>query len=406
MPRSMVGAAIAIAIAGCAGPGSGPNAEDVLFLRAGGGITLVRDLPEGNAVRVRGAVPSTDWSALVRAIPNGSRTRVVALDAATGVELWTREVPGRLEVKVAGDHGRLVALGDPRRAAGYPRGRSSTTLVISGRDLPEPRTVELQGNYEPEAFATDGRSLFVVEYLPPQRPTRYRVRRLDLRTEEVLGVYTVDAHLQGAMRGTARIQASSRDGRRLYTLYTLLGPEGTMRAFVHVLSLDELWAHCVDLPSSFANARETQIALSLSPDGSRLYAADASTGTVAEVDTQALTVTRTAEADFGSGGGPTHAVTAPDGRLYLAKGTSVVALDTAAFRPRRSWDMAGRITGVQSAIDGRRLYVGLRDRIMVVDAATGDLLPDLDPDNVDAIEQLGPSTRFLDLDRTGIKCAC
>jgi YVTN family beta-propeller protein len=246
----------------------------------------------------------------------------------------------------------------------------------------------------------------VVEYLPPSDPTRYRVRRLDLRTEEVVGVYTVDAELQEAMEGTARVQASSPDGRRLYTLYTVAGPGGTRRAFVHVLSLDELWAHCVDLPPVFETASERSIAIAVAPDGRRLYVADADTGTVAEVDTEALAVTRTVQAAFGSRGGTAHGAVGSDGRLYLGKGSGLSSLDVSTLSAGRSWEMAGRITGIQVANDGGRVYVGLKDRIVVLDSATGETLGELDPANVGSIAQLGQSTRSLEEERTEIECAC
>jgi len=404
----VVAVTVGLVLAGWARPGAGSERgpEDVLFLRSAGGITLVRALPEGVAVGLPDAVPSMDWSAVVRAVPQGKETEIVALDSLSGAQLWSRHLAGRLEVKVASEHGRLVALGSPREGTGYPGGRSSTTLVIVGADASEPRTIELDGNFEPEAFSTDGESLFVVEYLPPKDPTSYRVRRLDLRTEEVVGVYTVDAELQEAMQGTARVQAASPDGRRLYTLYTLEGADGMSRAFVHVLSLDELWAHCVDLPPSFETASGKAIAISVAPDGRRLYVADATTGTVAEVDTEALAVTRTAQAAFGSQGGAAHAVAAGDGMLYLGKGTGLLALDASTLEPVRSWDMEGRITGIQAASDGGRLYVGLKDQIVILDTATGERLGVLDPANLGTIDQLGQSTRSLDEERTEIECAC
>jgi YVTN family beta-propeller protein len=400
-------AIFAFVLAGSTQPGAGPEAapEDVLFLRTSGGITLVRALPKGVAVNLPEAVPSTDWSAVVQAVRDEDQTRLLTLDSVSGDHLWSRDVDGKLEVKIASEDGRLVALG-PRGATGYAGGRSSTTLVIVGADAPEPKTIELAGNYEPEAFSTDGDSLFVVEYLPPTDPTRYRVRRLDLRTEEVVGVYTVDAELQEAMEGTARVQASSPDGRRLYTLYTLAGPDGTRRAFVHVLSLDELWAHCVDLPPVFETASERSIAIAVAPDGRRLYVADADTGTVAEVDTEALAVTRTVQAAFGSRGGTTQAAVGSDGRLYLGKGSGLGSLDVSTLSPGRSWELDGRITGIQVANDGGRVYVGLKDRIVVLGTATGETLGELDPANVGSIAQLGRSIRPLEEERTEIECAC
>lgn len=407
-PLVAVAAIVGFVLAGSTRPGAGPqpDPEDVLFLRTSEGITLVRALPEGVAVSVPDAVPSIDWSVVVRAVPQDGETRVDAVDPVSGARLWSRDVEGSLEVKVVSEHGGMVALGSLREGTGYPGGRASTTLVVLEEGTSEPRTIELSGNYEPEAFSTDGQSLFVVEYLPARDPTRYRVRRLDLRTEEVVGVYTDDAELQESMQGTARVQVASPDGRRLYTLYTLEGAEGVRRAFVHVLSLDELWAHCIDLPAAFGTADERAIAISVGPDGRRLYVADAATGTVAEADTESLAVTRTTQASFGSSGGVAHAVAGPDGTLYLGKGTGLLALDASTWTPGRSWDMEQRITGIQAAKDGSRLYVGLKDEIVVLDAATGERLGVLDPANVGTIDQLGQSTRSLDEERTDFECAC
>jgi YVTN family beta-propeller protein len=404
----MVAALVGLAFVGEARPGATPQPrpDDVLFLRSADGIILVRGLPEGVAVRIPRAVPSTDWSAVVRAVPQGTQTSVVVLDPRSGDELWTREVAGKLEVEVASQEGRQVALGSRGALGGYAGGRSSTTLVIVGRDDPQPKTIELDGNFEPEAFSTDGDSLFVVEYLPPMRPTSYRVRRLDLRTEEVGGVYTVDAELQEAMQGTARIQTASPDGARLYTLYSLQDADGTKHAFVHVLSLDEEWAHCVDLPPTFGTTTEGSIALTIAPDGKRLYVTDASSGTVAEVDTTALTVTRSAQVGFGSGGGPAHAATGPDGSVYLGRGTGLVALDGSTLAPGRSWDLEKRITGLQASNDGARLYVGLRDEIVILDPKTGSIVGVLDPDGLGVIDQLGQSTAPLEEERSEIECAC
>jgi outer membrane protein assembly factor BamB len=380
--------------------------KDVLFLRTSKGVILLRALPTAAAVRLSDAVPSTDWSAVVRSIPRANGTHVVALDTSSGTELWSRDVGENLQVRVASEGGSLVALGRPRTDTGYPAGRSSTTLVLVREDAAEPRTIRLRGNFEPEAFSTDGGSLFVVQYLPARAPTRYRVRRLDLSTERVVGVYTVDAELQESMQGTARVQAASPDGRRLYTLYTLAGPDGVRRAFVHVLSLDELWAHCVDLPEKFGTSSESAIALSVAPDGRHLYAADASTGTVAEVDTQTLAVTRSTELGFGSPGGPAHAARGPDGMLYLASGRQLISIDASTLMQQRSWDMGERITGLQAANDGARLYVGLKDRIVVLDTGTGSQLRTLRPEHIGTIDQLGRSTRTLDAGRETITCAC
>lgn len=412
-PLAALAAVSVLSLVGCArmasneAPVEAPVTDDVLFLRTSTGITLINAVSEAPAVSLTNAVPSTDWSAVVQADSQGGQTLIQAFDSSSGDQLWSRDTPGNLEVKVASEDGRMVALGTPLEGStGYPVGRSFTELVIIDQDTAEPRKIKLEGNYEPEAFSTDGASLFVIEYLPPRAPTRYRVRRLDLGTEQVGGVYTVDAELQEAMQGTARVQAASPDGGRLYTLYSLEGAYGIQRAFVHVLSLDEQWAHCVDLPASFGNASEHAIALSVAPDGRRLYVADASAGAVAEVDTEALTVARSAEVAFGSSRAPAHAVRGRDGMLYLGSGTRLLAVDASTLTPARSWDMRSRITGIQAAGDGRRLYVGLKDQIVILDTATGERLGEIRPAQIGTIDQLGQSTRPLDEERSEILCAC
>ena len=397
--------AVVTGVMASAAPGE-PTTNEVLFLRTDQGITLVQTSPTRNVIRLPDAVPSTDWSAVVQTASAGADTRVIAFESASGRQLWSREVDGRFEAKVASPGAEVVALGNPRDESGYLVGRSHTTLVILDSDVAESRAIQLVGNYEPEAFSTDGHSLFVVEYLPPMRPSRYRVRRLDLQTEQVVGVFTVDAELQEAMEGTARVQASSPDGRRLYTLYTVDDGRGARHAFVHVLSLDELWAHCVDLPASFGTAPEKAIGISVAPDGKHLYAADTFNGTVAEIDTETLAVTRTARSPIERGRGAAHVAVASDGTFYMARGMHVNALDASTLSLMDAWEMDRTITGIQPASQGTRVYIGQKDQIVILDPTTGDRLGMLDPGGDDRIDRIGTATQPLDEIREVISCAC
>jgi hypothetical protein len=407
-PLARMAALAAFSLVGFAGLPSEdpPPPADVLFLRTSEGIALVNARAQAPAFHLRNATPSTDWSAVVQATRRSGHTWVEAFDSASGDLLWSRQAPGNLEVKVASTDGRSVALGKPGGGTGYPAGRTTTRLVIIDQQSAKPTTIELQGNFEPEAFSTDGRSLFVIEYVPPERPSSYRVRRLDLTTQEVVGVYSVDEELQEAMQGTARIQAPSPDGKRLYTLYAIEGPDGARRAFIHVLSLDGLWAHCVDLPDAFGAASEASIALTVGPDGSRLYVAEGSTGAVAEVDTESLSVARTVDSPFDWRGGTAHAVSGPGGMLYLGKGTRLLGLETSTLGSAVRWELPGRITGLQAAGDVGRLYVGLKDQILILDTATGGTVGTIELEDIGTIDQLGHSTRPLDQERTEIVCAC
>jgi DNA-binding beta-propeller fold protein YncE len=398
-----------LVLAGC-GSEEPSSIQDLLWLRTPSGVAVVGTGATSPNLRAR-ATPAGDWSSIVRADSNGSSTRVEALNPLSGTGLWGLTLPGNLEVKVVSQGGNVVALG-PAGEGYYFVGRrgqariarSHTKLVIVKRNEARPRTIRLKGNYEPEAFSTDGNALFVLKYSPARAPTRYQVRRLNLRTGRVGGVYTVDGDLQESMRGTARVQAMSPDGNRLYTLYTL-GRGDSRRAFIHVLSLDEKWAHCIDLPEQFGTAGESSTVLTVAPDGTRLYVADASTWAVAEVDTAALAVKQTSTIDFGEGS-PAFAALSEDDTLFLASDKSVVAVDAASLGERRSWEMRGRITGIQVGSDGTHLYVGGTRKVAVLDTVTGERVGMLDPPGVRWIQGLGRVMRSLDEERTTITCAC
>ena len=402
MPRTPLALPVlTLLLAACAGA---RPPDDVVFFRTSAGIAVVRPGTQPPAVRFADAIPSIDGTALVRASRQGTTTRVAALDAVTGAQLWSRVVPGDMKVAAASIGARVVALSSADQP-GPLEGRSRTVLRLVGNGLSSPRKVRVAGNIEPEAFSTDGHSLFVAQFHPAEAPTSYQVRRLDLRTEQIGAVYTPDADLQERMQGTARVQAASPDGTRLYTLYSHRTPDGRRYAFVHVLSLDELWAHCVDLPEAFADVEDRAAALTVAPDGLRLDVADALSGTVAEIDTQVLRVVRTSHVVFGTEGAPVHAAGGPDGTLYLGSGTSIAAVDRATLQRTRTLDLPGRVTGIQPGADGRRLYVSLPDRILVLDPRDGRTLEDLSLQRVGAIDRVAPA--FFEVeDDEEIICAC
>ncbi len=391
-----------LATASCGEPG---QRQDLLFLRTPRGIAVVKSGASSATIQARRALPSRDWSIVYRTAPAGRSTNLTAVDPASGNELWTGRVPGALDVTLVSESGDMVVLEPRGQQTGYRGGSRRTSLVVSGSGVRQAETITLQGNYEPEAFSTDGRSLFVLQYLPARAPTSYRVRRLDLASERIFGVYTADGDLQESMRGTARIQALSPDDRRLYTLYSLRA-QGERYAFVHVLSLDGLWAHCIDLPREFGAAIERTTALTVAPDGKRLYVASSEIERLVEIDTDALKVVRATDVEFGGPGRAAHALYGSDGTLYLSSGRRIVAVDGESLTVERTFDANASVRGIQAAADGRRLYVGLKDRVAVLDVVAGGWLRDVDPSGISTIDQLGRSTRLLEEDREQITCAC
>ena len=397
----------AVVLAGCGEPPvKTPEAASTsLFLRTAQGVSVIEPGAGEPSYTGRNSVPSRDWSTVVKAQYTKQGTVVTSFDPSSGAEHWSHTVPGEdLRVKIVSDAGDVVAMG-PQAERLYQFGRRNTSLTIVRGNSTEVQEIKLEGNYEPEAFSTDGQSLFVVKYLPARAPTKYQVRRLDLNTETVEGVYTPHEELQRAMGGTARIQAGSPDGDRLYTLYTL-GRGANSYAFIHVLSLDKLWAHCIDLPSEFAQAAESATALTVSPDGNRLYVANAAAGILAEIDTEALTVERTTPMDFGKGRN-THASSDSDSKLFFASGNQVTSVDAKGLTKTDSWLLEARVTGLQESADLTELYVGLDEDVAVLDPETGTTVDTIDPPGVNRINQLGPEPPPLEeIVSKDLTCAC
>lgn len=390
-----------LVLAGCgAARGSEGAANDTLYLRSRNSVAVVN--AGANAPSFKGyATPSGDWSTVVRSSIDHGATNLEAVNPRTGDELWNQDFDGRLTVKLVSADGDTVVLA-PDNQRHFSLGRRETQLVIGGPSMAQSHTMTLEGNYEPEAVSVDGSTLFVISYLPAHKPDRYQVRKLDLASGEVGAVYTPDAHLQEAMGGTARMQTASADGTRLYTLYTV-GQGDSKSAFIHTLALDDVWAHCIDLPASFASHAQST-ALALSPDGDRLYVTNSATEQLAEVDTETLQVVRTAPIDTAYSGA-TNAVHDGGSNLYVTSGPQLISIDLQSLTQTDSWILDDAIRGVQASTKSGRLYVGHRDAISVVDASTGREIDSIDPPGVKSIVRLGPA--FPQVDGGDLlECAC
>ena len=157
------------------------------------------------------------------------------------------------------------------------------------------------------------------------------------------------------------------DGRRLYTLYTRdATPTEPAEAFVHVLDLDEETATCVDLPPEFATDPLGSIAVS--PSGTRAYVYAPAAGRLAELDTKALRVTRTADVPLPPGAtGLTTRATATESTLYLTLDHQFAPVALATLTTDEWVAAPGPIVGIQPTSRGDGLYVVLSDRVYVYD---------------------------------------
>ncbi|MFI6317164.1 YncE family protein [Nonomuraea sp. NPDC050556] len=353
------------------GLGGRPLDAGVLFARTAAGLAAVDLATAQVRATYTGAIPDQGWTSLHELTPQGE---LRLLDAATGTVRTTIKVGGQqvdgLQIKAVSDH--LVAVGPE------PGPRTSTPIsLVSDAGV---RELRLAGNVEPEAFSTDEQVMYVLEYLPPDKPDRYRVRMYDLAQGVSNPLLTRDKRpvpqgKEEEMRGQGR-QAVRGDGV-LYTLYNhqpdhlhvrdlVAGHDSApeVHAFVHVLNLEQRWAYCLDLPQPFGLGPAEGHTLALS--GGRLYVFDATSGRLVTAGTEQLTLDRSAF--LTPSPGPAAALV--DGnRLYLASGTQVQVVGTANLTSEASWSLPGQARGL--AMRSGELLVGSAEQVLRLDPATG-----------------------------------
>lgn len=298
---------------------------------------------------------------------------LVTVDARSGELTSSVPVGPGLEASVTSEDGRvaLVTEGSPA-FPDAPAGRTSTPIQIvdtrrDGGGEPN-RFWELEGNYEPEAFSRDGKSLFLIEYLPAEAPDRYRVTLMDTKTGKVRGMPSADKVPQSWMQGERVQQVFSPDRKVLYTLYESYSTDNEGIAFVHVLHLGQMWAHCVDLPIEMGVSPSWYKALAMSPDGARLYVTDAGTDTVVQLRTRDLW----RQIDPISTPLPTPSSTASaradvseDGVLWVSGGDEVARLATDDLAPiGKAWTLPSKIHDLQVTDDGSVALALLEEEIV------------------------------------------
>jgi YVTN family beta-propeller protein len=356
---------------------------DVLLADTASGLATVR----GTGCRILGpAVHTPDAATIHAATPVGDNTSLESIDTATGRVTSRVALPGRWVPRIASTGGVVALTATDGAATAYrPVGRERTTIVIADR-TGEKRRLELPGNYEPDAFTAGDDGLFVLDWLPPTAPDRYRVRLVDLATGAPgpLGTRLKTAVPEGAeeeMRGEGRQAVYSPDAATLYTLYThqpdhqhtrdLLsgGRRSEVHAFVHTLNLRDGWAYCLDLPEPFGHGPAAAHTLAVGADGKRLYVADLTSGRLAVADTESLSVQRVVPVPTGAG--PACAAVSPDGRWLLLGGDSRVHVVDPVALTVATWIAGGHVQGLAVSRDSARVYVGHPGAVSWHEPATG-----------------------------------
>jgi hypothetical protein len=378
-------------------PAAAPPTGDLLVADTTAGLAVLAAngatvVPAGPGLLVPGG------TGLVRSAAGPGRTEVTGHDVRRARVRWRASVSGTMRPCAVSADGRLVALaagdgGTARASTFRPVGRSRTTLVVAD-DGGERLRLDLPGNLEPEAFSVDGQRLFVLDYLPPTAPDRYRVRMLDLTTRRLEPLLTrvksaVPPGAEEEMRGEGRQAVYDPTRGLLYTLYThqpdhrhtrdlLAGARSGaahVHAFVHTLNLRDHWAYCIDLPAPFGERPAARHAIALDrPGGMDLVVVEAATGAIARLDPDALTVIGTGSfVPPAGGGGEAVARFTAAGDLLVASGPEVVRVAPAG-RAAGRWAVRSEVRGLVPHPDGRRVYVGQDDAVECVDVTNGRTL--------------------------------
>ena len=398
--RSAIVPMLLVAAFACTRPTDPPSRDvgptdallhDVLVLGTRDGTVIV-----GSS---SGAVLSSGGSQL--AAPDGSRlyatkrsdgsTTLETRDSSTGAILSSTSIRGSLDARVASLTGRAVALLAPLPVgvdATSALPRTNTRIVVADPTGEDPtRRYRLIGNFEPEAFSVDDSRLFLIQYLPAEAPTSYRVTFLDVMDGTVHPVFGRFETPPERMPGIRLAQVFDPASEQLYTLYTNRTAEHSHDhwaessygdrevSFVHVLNLRQGWAYCAGLPRSLWGEPARAQAMAPSPDGRSLYIVDSIRGRIAVMDTRTMEITRSERIDLGPlDRGRTSARISVDGQtLFVGDGGSSLArIDTETLGVLGRWRLPGDVTGLAMSEDGARLYAALGGRVALVDTGTGD----------------------------------
>jgi hypothetical protein len=350
---------------------------------------LVADSRQGLVVlggvrrrRLGAAAAASPDGRLVYAVTRdtGGGSVLVRLDPADGVTTRSSTLGGGWFPRVVAADGRACALGRTAASA-RPAARARTALLVTteGRQ----QRYELDGVVEPDAFTQDDLGLFVLEWLPPQAPERYRVRLLDLTSGVLQPLFTRDkvpvpAGAEEEMRGDARQAVLSPGQQMLYTLYThqpghrhtrdlIAGRPGGVHAFVHCLHLTERWAYCLDLPDPFGAGPAEGHAIAVSADGRRLAVVDVTSGSLAYADAARLTIDRVIPVPHASGA----ASLALSEQVFIGVATTLTVLDGGTDRVTARWPVPATIRGLGLSRDQARVYSGGADEVVWLDARSG-----------------------------------
>jgi hypothetical protein len=452
--RRLGALALAFLVAGCsaqavaprptATPASMPSAtatprptnasNDVLYLRSNGGAhatILAIDARTGQTLRtVNDGAVSADGATIYwpESVSGGRKTTIHLTDLASGTELRSFTVDGDLrpagnpdtfnplagDGRLTTDSRHLALMNSPYKLDGDWLTKLAVVNTETGA-IESSAEFRGQSTYGFVTFAPDGRSLYLEQY--GDGATRTRV--LDVATGKLL-----DPSGQGLTPTGVRTAAvRSPDGRWMFRLdvgsqttncTSTDGPTCTPNGsppYVVALDLVTRRATQLTLPAAQGSGDFEKYmlwSLTITPDGSTLYAANPALGVIDEVDARQMSLRRTAPITVARSGDDAlttiarfffpvadakryligGATLSPDGRtLYAAAHDGLSVIDTASLTSRAVWQQAHQFDTLRLSSDGRRLYAmdNMAGKLVMIDATTGTSLGEVRLQYVPAI---------------------
>jgi hypothetical protein len=183
-------------------------------------------------------------------VPAGSSTSVMAINRQGGRVLRHMTLKGFWGIPLVAFDGTaegLLADGHTLLLAqpifsGQGLRKTTTFTLVDVRKMKLSGTIRLDGAFSFDALSTDGRFLYLIEYVSPEDPSVYRVRVYDLGRSKLLAKIVADRKSwETGMQGVP-VSRSWKDG----WAYTLYG--GNARPFIHALNTRSVEAVCIDMP--------------------------------------------------------------------------------------------------------------------------------------------------------------
>lgn len=366
--------------------GTNGNSQQIVAFHPGSSKpTALVTLPVG--------LTSMDHQTLYTATSHGSQTTISVINTQSGSLIRSLVIQGNYTTAgqsfanaVLSFNGQWLALRELGQA-----GNETTIALVDTQAGKLVKTIHLNGNFDLDAVNPDGSRIYLLERLN-DGSGHYYVRLYDV-TENQLYQYPIVDKTEindPRMTGTALARQTASDGTMVYTLYI-----DTARnvAFVHILPLtgDFLGARCVVLPAGKSADLLHYYTLTLSSDGTTLYAANGALGVANAIELSGADIFNDKIAGtsrFNPGninaasGDKTQALyngaaLSPDQKtLYFVGQQGIWAINTSDLLAQRNsfahYLTQQSLTGIALSADGHMLYaVDPANGITLLNAGTG-----------------------------------